>query len=232
MMKKLFWVALPLVAVGLAPAVCNADVATRADDATHIGIALTGGLSGVGLDAGVNVNSSLGARITVAGLSLDHNGVYGTSVPWTAKLKLFQAGLLGDVYPFQGVFRVSAGVVDNGNKLNLTAQPSSGTYTFNGTTYSASQIGSASGLVEWRKTNPYLGIGWGNLTGGRGLHFTSDVGVLLSGSPRASISAVCVNALACPGLDANVAAEDAKLRNDVAKLKVWPVLRFGIGYAF
>jgi hypothetical protein len=225
-MNKSLAVALPILSMGLAPCLSSAD------DATHVGVAVTGGLSGVGLDAGVNINSYLGARITVAGLSVDHNGVYGTSVPWTAKLKLFQAGLLGDVYPFQGVFRVSAGVVDDGNKLSLTAQPSSGTYTFNGTTYGASQIGSASGLVEWRKTNPYLGIGWGNLAGSRGFHFTSDVGVLLSGSAKTVISVVCANAQVCPDLTANVAAENAKLQNDVDKLKVWPVLRFGIGYAF
>ncbi len=205
---------------------------SRADDAPHMGIALTGGLSGVGVDAGVSINSYLGIRATGAGLTIHRDGQYGTSVSWTASLKLFQAGVLADVYPFQGVFRVSPGLIANGNKLSLSARPSQGTYTFNGTSYSGSQIGSGSASVEWRRADPYLGIGWGNLARTRGFHFTSDLGVLFSGSPKSAISVTCASGQSCPNLASNVAAENAKLQRHLNKVDVWPVVRFGIGYAF
>jgi hypothetical protein len=205
----------------------------HADDATHVGVALTAGLSGLGLDVGVNLNSFLGVRATVADYSINHNGNYGTSVDWDAKLKLFQAGLLLDGYPFAGGFHLTAGLVKDGNQVSLNTQPSTGgTYTFNGVSYPASQIGSASANVDWGKVVPYLGIGWGNLAGSAGLHFTSDVGVLITGSPSATISVACAANQVCAQLGSNVAAEQTKLQNDVNRFNVWPVLRFGVGYAF
>jgi hypothetical protein len=208
-------------------------VLAHADDATHVGVALTGGLSGLGLDVGVNINSYLGVRATIADYSLSHNGNYGTSVDWDAKLRLFQAGLLLDGYPLAGGFHLTGGVVKDGNKASLNAQPSaSGSFTFNGTSYPANEISAASANVDWGKSVPYLGLGWGNLAGSTGLHFTTDLGVLITGSPTATVSVSCAVNQVCAQLGPNVAAEQTKLQNDVNKVNVWPVLRFGIGYAF
>ena len=236
----------PAVSTGTA-APATAAPATPALDAlaappaparsTHVGLALTGGLSGLGADLGVNINEYLGVRATVAGFNYSHNGNYGTSVGWDAKLKLFQAGLLLDVYPFAGGFHLTAGAVNDGNKFTLTGQPSGGNFTFNGNTYAAANVGSASASVDWSKTVPYLGLGFGNLSGSSGFHFTTDLGVLFSGSANAQITATCSTAgQAVPGLCAQLAtdaqAEQTKLQNDVHKLNVWPVFRIGIGYAF
>ncbi len=218
----------------LAVAACLAlPVLAHADDGTHVGVALTAGLSGIGLDLGVNINPYVGVRATAADVSVSHNGSYSTSVNWDAKVKLFQAGLLLDGYPFAGGFHLSAGIVKDGNKASLNGLPSSGgTYTFNGQDYPASQIASASANVDWGKTVPYVGLGWGNLAGSAGFHFTTDLGVLISGKPTAAITATCAVNQVCNQLAANVAAEQAKLQNDVNKISVWPVLRFGVGYAF
>jgi hypothetical protein len=115
----------------------------------------------------------------------------------------------------------------------LNAQPSaSGSFTFNGTSYPANEISAASANVDWGKSVPYLGLGWGNLAGSTGLHFTTDLGVLITGSPTATVSVSCAVNQVCAQLGPNVAAEQTKLQNDVNKVNVWPVLRFGIGYAF
>jgi hypothetical protein len=208
----------------------------RADDETHVGLALTGGLSGVGADLGVNINDYVGLRATVGDFSISRTGNYGTSVGWDAKLKLFQAGALVDVYPFAGVFHVSAGIVQDGNKFTLDGKPSGGSYTFNGTTYPASAVSNASASVDWSKAVPYLGLGWGNLAGSRGLHFTADLGALVTGSPNTGLTATCSAPSSAPSVcanfDANVTAERTKLQNDVHNVTFWPVFRLGIGYAF
>lgn len=206
--------------------------AAHADDGTHVGVALTAGLSGIGADLGVNINDYLGVRATVSDFSISRTGNYGTSVGWDAKLKLFQAGALLDVYPFAGVFRLSAGVVQDGNKFSLNGQPSSGTYTFNGNTYQASNISNASAVVEWSKAVPYVGLGWGNLAGSRGFHFTTDIGALITGKPTSTLTATCTGAGACTTFNTDIAAEQTKLQNDVHNVTFWPVIRFGIGYAF
>jgi hypothetical protein len=220
------------------PAIVLSAAATlaHADESTHVGIALTAGLSGIGADLGVNINEYLGVRATVSDFSINRTGNYGTSVGWDAKLKLFQAGALLDVYPFAGAFHLSAGVIQDGNKFTLDGKPSSGTYTFNGTTYPASAVGNASASVDWSKAVPYVGLGWGNLAGSRGLHFTTDLGALITGSPNTTLTATCnpPSALpsACANFDANVSAERTKLQNDVHNVTFWPVFRVGIGYAF
>jgi hypothetical protein len=203
-----------------------------ADDGTHVGLALTAGLSGLGADLGVNINEYLGVRATVSDFSFNRTGNYGTSVNWDAKLKLFQAGALLDVYPFAGVFHLSAGVVQDGNKFSLDGKPNGGTYTFNGTSYPSSAIGNAAAAVEWSKAVPYVGLGWGNLAGSRGFHFTTDLGALITGKPTTRVTATCNVQSVCANFDTNLAAERTKLQNDVHNVTFWPVIRFGIGYAF
>jgi hypothetical protein len=230
--KRVFCECVVAAAFAALPALAHAD------DSTHVGLAVTGGLSGVGADLGVNINRFVGARASVAGISVSHNGDYGTSVSWDARLKLFQTGLLIDGYPFAGGFHLTAGMVRDGNKFTLNGQPTASTFTFNGNAYPSSAVPSAAASVEWNKTVPYLGLGWGNLAGATGLHFTTDMGVLITGRPTSTIAVAC-NAAAlqgtpytCASLASDVAQEQAKLQNDVHRLRFWPVLRFGMGWAF
>jgi hypothetical protein len=219
----------------LAAFAAGAASLAQADDGTHVGLALTAGLSGLGADLGVGINDYLGVRATIAGLSISRTGNFGTSVNWDARLKLFQAGALLDLYPFAGAFRLSAGALKDGNQFTLDGRPSGGSYTFNGTTYPAADVANASASVSWSKAVPYLGLGWGNLAGAAGWRLTTDLGVLITGKPATSLTATCnpsAGAGVCGTFNANVAAEQTKLANDVHNLVAWPVLRVGIGYAF
>jgi len=209
---------------------------SRADDSTRVGVALTGGLSGIGGDLGLNLTEYFGLRATVASFQQNRTGQYGTSANWNASLKLMQAGLLLDAYPFAGSFRLSAGVVKDGNRFNLTASPSGGNFTFNGNTYAAADIASATARVEWSKPVPYVGLGWGNLAGSSGFHFTTDFGGLITGSPSSNILVSCSaagqSAGICAQLASDTATDQAKLQNNVHKISFWPVFRIGFGYAF
>jgi hypothetical protein len=182
------------------------------------------------------VNDYFGLRATAAGLSLSHNGGYGTSVAWDARLKLLQAGLLADVYPFGGLFHLTAGAVHDGNRITLHGQPTGASFTFNGNSYPSSQVGPADASVDWGKTVPYAGLGWGSLGGTAGWHFLTDFGVLFSGKPRATLAVACNSGgstpVNCAQVATDVAAEQAKLQNDVNKISIWPVARIGIGYSF
>lgn len=55
----------------------------------------------------------------------------------------------------------------------MTGTPTNGTYTLNGNTYSAASVGSVGGPVAvGNKVAPYLGIGYGNVSGA-GVNFIS-----------------------------------------------------------
>ncbi len=210
--------------------------AAHAADGPHAGVALTAGASGIGADLAVGVNDYFGLRATIADISVSRNGNFGTSVDWDARLKLFQAGVLVDFFPLAGSFRLSTGIVKDGNRFTLDGHPNGGNFTFNGNSYPSNYVNSANATVDWSKAVPYLGLGWGNLAGGAGLHFTSDIGVLISGSPKASVSVACSSAGqqagVCAQLASDVASEQTKLQNDVHGLTVWPVVRVGIGFSF
>jgi hypothetical protein len=210
----------------------------HAQSASHFGVSLNGGLiTGLGADLGVGLNEYVGLRASVSGWgTISRNGNYGSDVAWDAKLKLFEAGVLLDGYPFGGSFRLTAGAVQDKNKFTLTGTPSAGsTYTFNGVSYPASDIASANSTVDWSKTVPYVGFGWGNLGGESGLHFMSDFGALISGSPKTSLSVVCAPSLSsttCSQIQANADVEQGNIQNDVHNLRFWPVLKLGVGYTF
>jgi hypothetical protein len=154
------------------------------------------------------------------------------NVDYDAKLKLRTFELLGEWYPFSGVFRFDLGVVSNGNKLDLVAKPSSGgTYTFNGQTYTASQVGSAQGHVDFKKLAPYFGVGWGRGFGS-GFTMTADVGVLLQGQPRSTLSVTCGAAVNCTQLTDDVQAEQVRLDDSLRNFRYYPVASIGIGYRF
>lgn len=220
---------LAVIAMAALPALSHAD------EGLHVGAAVTAGLSGLGADLGVGFNDFVGVRATIADISLSHNGNYGTDVNWDGDLKLFQGGLLLDVFPFAGGFHLTGGVVREGNKITLNGQPTGGSYTFNGTSYPASDVAAAAATVDWSKTVPYLGVGWGNLAGGAGMHVTSDLGLLITSGPTSTVAVTCAASLpatTCSQLTSDAAADQATLQSNVRNLKLWPVARIGIGFAF
>jgi len=180
------------------------------------------------------IQDTLNARLGVFGgsWSTSHSS---SGIDYDAKLKLFNTELLADYYPMAGAFRLSGGLVYNGNKLDLDGKPTNGSFTINGHTYNASQVGQLNGRIDFNKVSPYFGIGWGNPTAsGKGLSFVADIGVLVNTSPKAHLSATC-GALSqgdCAQLQSDVAAQQQKLDDDAHKLKVWPAVSLGVAYRF
>ncbi|NEX59510.1 hypothetical protein G3574_00320 [Noviherbaspirillum sp. 17J57-3] len=196
------------------------------------------GTTGLGVDLSVPLQPNLNARFGANFLNYSYSGT-ANQVDYDFKLKLRTIDALLDWFPGAGSFHVSGGLYYNDNKVDATAKPGAGSrYTFNGQTYSASDVGSASGTIDFRKVAPYLGIGWGNaLAKDKGWGFASDLGVLFQGSPTARLSAVCgPTALSVPGgcaqLQSNVAAEQASLNDKMNQLKYYPVARIALTYRF
>jgi hypothetical protein len=209
---------------------------TTAVQAEGVGVYVNGGTTGFGLGLTGAMSEGVTGRlsfdtwkktITQSNSDGDYKG----------DLKLQNISALLDWYPFSGAFRTTLGLVANGNKATLTATPSaSGSYTFNGVSYSASQVGSYSGELKFNSTAPYLGIGWGNpVAKDKTWGFVTDIGVLFQGSPKVSSTVTCgsgVPAGTCTQLQSDVAAGAAKLENDLKNYKYWPVISIGLSYHF
>jgi hypothetical protein len=215
-------------------ALCSAFA--TAVQAEGVGVYVNGGTTGFGLGLAGSISENVTGRlsfdtwkktITKSNSDGDYKG----------DLKLQNVSLLGDWYPFAGAFRTTLGLVANGNKATLTATPNaSGSYTFNGVTYTAAQVGSYSGELKFNSMAPYLGIGWGNpVAKDKTWGFVTDIGVLFQGSPKVTSTATCgaaLNATDCATFQSNVAASTTKLESDVKNYKFWPVISIGVSYHF
>ncbi|MGJ9419565.1 hypothetical protein ACHAC9_17655 [Massilia sp. CMS3.1] len=192
------------------------------------------GTTGLGLHLSTPVAPNLNARVGLNFASYSYDG-NTSDVEYDFKLKLATVDALLDYHPWGSAFRVSGGLVYNGNSIDANAKPNAnGTYTINGRTYSSAMVGDLSGKIDFRKTAPYLGIGWGNAVAAAGWGFGMDLGVAFQGSPKTSLASRGCTAPApvCAQVANDVAAENAKLADEVKDFKLYPVIRVGVSYRF
>jgi len=203
-------------------------LAADGDDARFY-VGATGGTLGIGPELGYRLSSNLGVRGNVSILSVSH-GFDSDDMRYDGKVKLQSGGVMLDVYPFGGGFRVSGGLRINGNKARAIAQPSGGSYEINGTTYTAAQIGTLRADTDIKNVAPALTLGYG---GGlsSGLVFGVEAGALFQG--RVKIKPLTyTGTLDNAALRADLEAERQSLQDDITDYKVYPVLQLTVGYRF
>lgn len=219
--------------INTASALLVALAATSAAQAGDLAATVDLGTTGLGLHLTAPLATQLNARVGVNYASYSYDG-NTSDVDYDFKLKLATVDALLDYHPFASGFRVSGGVVYNGNKIEANAKPKNGSYTLNGRSYPAALVGKIDGNVDFRKAAPYLGIGWGNAVQAAGWGFGMDLGVTFQGSPKTSLtnSGCTAPALVCTQLANDIATENAKLADEVKDFKLYPVVRVGVSYRF
>lgn len=174
-----------------------------------------------------SIGSSFGVRAQYSG-GLDKS-VDDTieGVRAVASIKYATTGLYADWHPFDGGFRVAAGVSFNDVKAQIGAV-GSGTATINGKT--VNMAGETYNVtLEYPRTTPYLGIGYGHKPGSKGLGFYVDFGVLVGKfKVRSETSLVGRQGIT----QADIDAQDAKMRDATNELNVLPVVHLGMSYRF
>lgn len=198
------------------------------------GVALTAkaGTLGAGLDLTKGLTDTLNLRAGVNGYSYDYSGVE-SGIDYSLDLDLRTVSLLADWHPINGGFRITGGVFYNGNELNGAGRPAAGgIYDIDGTTYTATEVGTLSAAVDFSSVAPYLGVGWGNAIDTRGRwHVSLDAGVLFQGSPEARLSAD--GSLASdPAFQSDLMREQASLQDEIDEFKYYPVFSVGVSYRF
>ncbi len=180
------------------------------------------------------IPGTLDAAVGFNHATFNKNGTYthsGDNIPYSGSLRLQSIPVLLDYYPFHGVFRITGGVMVNQNDMSVLASGGSGTYTINGDTYTAQQVGTLTGKIAWRRVAPYLGIGWGSKAARHsGFSMGFDVGVLVTGCPQVTLNAS--NPTGDAQLTSDVAAAQAKANSQASSYRFWPVIGLRVGYAF
>ena len=186
-----------------------------------LGVGVKVGTTGLGIDVAKNIAPFIDARVGYAGGSIGYDSST-SGASYSGDLKLSNLNALIDFHPLGPLFRLTGGLVFNKNRYEATGTPGGG------------QPGSFNAKVEsGRSAAPYLGIGWGNVAG-MGVNFYADLGVMLMGTPKASISANCtgLTGAQCTTLTNQVATEQQNLQDKLDRLKAYPVLNIGLTIGF
>lgn len=195
------------------------------------------GTLGGGLEYVYPFNTKLALGVGINGLSYD-DSIEESDIDYDATLDMQTFSLIGDYHPFANGFRMSAGIMQNGNEFSLIGTPTgSETVTIGDSSreYTADEIGSLESLIGFKSTAPYLGIGWGKApASGKGWGFDADLGVLFQGSPEVSLTATCgdLSEADCDTLQEEVENEEESLRSDSDDLEYFPVISIGASYTF
>ncbi len=182
------------------------------------GIGLRAGTTGIGADVAWSIAPTLSARLGYSALKWSQD-VETSDVEYDGKLKLSNLNGMIDFHPLGPVFRITGGVILNDNKYDVRGERFGG---------------SLSGTVTpGRSAAPYLGIGWGTVAG-TGINFYADLGIMFMGSPKARLSADCggLTPGTCASLQSEVAAEQARLEDELKRFKYFPVLNLGLTIGF
>ena len=164
-------------------------------------------------------------------LSVDFD-ISTSDIDYDVDADLLSFPVMLDWYPFKNSgFRISAGALINKNEADLEASSQS-SYTINGTTYTAAQLGTLNGNVDFNEVAPYVGIGWGNaLSKDKRWSFTCDFGVAFQGEANIDLSATGPIA-SDPTFQEDLAQEKRELEKELEDYQYYPVIALGITYKF
>lgn len=211
------------------------------------------GVSPMGVNAQLATPVNRYANVRVVGniLRMNVNNISSNGFDVDAKLHLASAGASVDVYPFPSHgLRVSPGVLvynTNAASANFVAQPGT-SFTLNSVTYYSSNTNPVTGVgsINLHKQSPafMLTAGWGNMVPRSGSHFSFpiEIGAAFTGAPDVGLDLTsgqacdanglnCVDVTTDPDVQANLAAQISKYKNNLNPLKTYPIFSFGVAYS-
>lgn len=120
--------------------------------AEGIGVFTKIGTLGVGVGVGQPFGEHWAGRIGLNGLNYDRDTDID-DVDYDGELRLRSLEVLADWFPFASGFRVSGGLLVNGNEVELNANPGR-PVEIGGVTYSPAQVGSLTAEAEFNRVAP------------------------------------------------------------------------------
>ncbi len=197
----------------------------------QFGVAVRGSTLGIGLEASYRVNRNFGVRAGGNYFEFSKDATI-ENIDYSATPHFESGTLILDLYPMGGSLHLSGGLLLNRNEGRLVARLNQN-IEIGGQTYTPAQVGSLVGTVDFKKTAPYLGLGFA----GRGrISILFDLGVGFTGTPRVDLVGVTpLTGAEKAEFDARVAQELAEVRADIENksyLKLHPVVSVGVKVGF
>jgi hypothetical protein len=221
---------LKLLLAGIAMmAAAPAFAQSAPDAAAGVTVGVTGGTLGIGPEVAYRFSDTFGLRGNATFLSVSR-GVNSNDIDYDGKLKLGSGGLMVDVFPMGGGFRISGGARINSNKVRLRATPTS-EVEVGDETYSPAEVGILSGEVKANSFAPTLTVGW---SGGaaRGFNFGIELGAMFQGAPRINDLKATGSLATNADFQASLRQEEREVEDDLDQYKIYPIVQIAVGYRF
>ena len=154
----------------------------------HLGFRIAPRIStlGAGLEVAKGFTPNFGVRAGFNYFSYAYDATE-SDVSYDFELELKSFAVFADWHPFKGAFRLSGGLLINGNGLTGNAKPT-GSVKIGDNDYTG--LSSIDLDISYNALAPYLGLGWDTTFGDKdNWGFAFDLGLVYSGSPEAAISA-------------------------------------------
>ncbi|CAB5495063.1 hypothetical protein [Bathymodiolus thermophilus thioautotrophic gill symbiont] len=189
---------------------------------------------GFGIEYNYPVTSVLSIGIGVNKFSANKT-LTKHNVHYNADVDFKSASIITNYHPFSNGFRLRAGTYYNDNKINLSADSSTGAITIASTEFTNADI-AINGELSFKKFSPYIGIGYGSEPiGDNTLSLDIDIGVMQS-PIKVQLTGTCeanpTKELACDLFDPSLAKAKADLEEEAGKIKLYPIVSLGLSYRF
>jgi hypothetical protein len=209
-------------------------------------ISVTVGIGGFGADVATPLATKINLRGSFSFLNYNQNFT-AEGLPISGSLRFRSVGAAVDIYPYHNTFHISPGVTlyagNSASGISVIAPGSS--FDLNDTTYTSDLVDPVHGTFDVdfsRKYAPSLTVGWGNMLR-RDSHwsFPVDIGFQYIGQPKFMLNLAgtacdamdgCTNIQIDPESIENVQQEQEQIEQDIAPLRFYPILKFGVSYRF
>jgi hypothetical protein len=192
-------------------------------------IAAKAGFLGLGVEYTYSLNDRIALRFGLNGSELGFDGEE-SGIEYDFDLVWDSLSVAADFHPLQSPFRVTGGLLRNDNRLEAVSR-SQGNVTIGDTTYTPDQVGTLTGVVSFDDTAPFIGVGWDWSRNKELFGVSFDLGLISQGGPTVSLTGDG-DLLGDPVFDADIAAEEAELRDSLDDLDLFPYLTLGFVFRF
>lgn len=218
------------IALIFAAIAASTSVTAHAEDGDNarLSVGLTGGTLGIGPEVGYRVSEMFGVRANATFLNISR-GIDSSGINYDGKAKLKSGGVMVDVYPFGGGFRLSGGLRINGNEARVVATPTTSVQVGNNN-YQPQEIGTLRTETDLKSLAPTLTVGYG---GGlsKGLVFGIEGGAMFQGKMKIKPLTYTGN-VALGTIATDLENERREIEDDIDGFKVYPILQLTLGYRF
>lgn len=214
---------------------------------SSVGFAVKVSTLGIGVDTAFPVSEKTNLRVGFNAFTLNRSfDDDGLTLDAALRLRSFSAYF--DWFAFGGGFHISPGVMlYNGNQVNAIATvPPGSSFDLGDEELYSSAANPVNGTarIAFEKVAPSLVIGWGNIIprANRRWSIPFEIGVVYSRAPTTDLNlggtvcnrngANCRSLATDPGLQADIAEQEATMDSDLSVLKFLPVISLGFSYKF